>query len=81
MINRRHFFKGILAVPIAAVAAPLAKALSPEPKPFVSGGIVPAGYVIGEARLPISTSIKKGHSNVGEIIVEIHCDSSTFLAI
>jgi hypothetical protein len=39
-MNRRHFFKALLAIPVATIAAPLAAALAP--RPFASGGIVPA---------------------------------------
>lgn len=47
-MNRRSLLKALFALPVAALAAPLAAAFTP--KPYAAGGIVPdaPGYLVGE---------------------------------
>lgn len=81
-MNRRYLLKALFAVPLAAVAAPLAAALAP--KPFAKGGIVPAGtpYLVGESlipdsiHLPVTTSVDKGPTQVGTITINLKCDTA-----
>jgi hypothetical protein len=76
MINRRSFFRGLLAVPVAAVTAPLANALTPK-QSFASGGIVPdLHYLVGEHRLPLSIEVSSHARVPGELIIDIKCDTA-----
>jgi hypothetical protein len=73
-MNRRHLLKALFAVPVAAIAAPLAAALAP--KPFADGGIVPPiPYIVGQCEIPVTTKAIPSH-NPGTLCLEIHCDTS-----
>ena len=78
-MNRRHLLKALFAVPVAAVAAPIAAALAPKPNRFAEGGIISNHYpcIVGEHCCELPVSIKPATShNVGTLAVEVHCDTS-----
>lgn len=77
-MNRRNFFKGLIALPIAAAGAQLAIIHAVKTR-FADGGIVPPGtlYLVGDHRCELPISIKPVPSTgVDTVTVEFHCDTS-----
>jgi hypothetical protein len=78
-MQRRNFLRALIALPIAAAAAPL-DALAPLR--LKAGGIVPHNqlYLVGSHRctLPVSTKIVPTPPGQHGITVEISCDTEKF---
>jgi hypothetical protein len=77
-MNRRYLLKALVAVPVAAIAAPIAKALTVKPNRLADGGIAPDVLsLVGDHRCELPISVKPVPSTtVGTLTIEVHCDTS-----